>query len=76
MLALLLFAQTSAESQDEPSKAAFYIAGGLLVAFALVVSAIGIRGETFPPSRGSRAAVMGVGVVLVLATMASAVLTA
>jgi hypothetical protein len=75
MLALLLFAQTSAESQDEPSKVAFYIAGALLVGFALVVSAIGIRAETFPPSRGARTAVIGLGVVLVLATMASAVLT-
>jgi hypothetical protein len=76
LAALTVLAQTSAESQGEPSKVAFYIAGGLLVAFALVVSAIGIRGETFPPSRGGRALVMAVAVVLAAAAMATAVLTA
>jgi hypothetical protein len=75
MFALLSFAaETSAES--EPSKTAFYIAGALLVAFALAVSAIGIRSETFPPTKGARVAVSLVAVVLVVAAMATAVLTA
>jgi hypothetical protein len=73
--ALLSFAaETSAES--EPSKTAFYIAGALLVAFALAVSAMGVRSETFPPSRGGRALVCAVAVVLAAAAMATAVLTA
>ena len=71
---LVLAAETSAESQ--PSKAPFYIAGGLLVVFALAVSALGLRSETFPPSRGARAAVIGVALVLVAAAMATAVITA
>jgi hypothetical protein len=70
--ALLAVAETSAE----PSKVAFYVAGAVLVLFALAVSAMGLRSETFPPSRGARAAVMAVGAVLVAAAMATAVLTA
>jgi hypothetical protein len=67
---------TIAQAEEESSKAAFYIAGGVLAAFAVVVSAIGIRGhETFPPSRGAARAVMGLAVLLVAATMAAAVLT-
>jgi hypothetical protein len=74
MFALLSFAaETSAES--EPSKTAFYVAGALLVVFALAVSAIGVRSETFPPSRGGRVLVCAVAAVLVAAAMASAVLT-
>jgi hypothetical protein len=71
--ALLLLAETTAEA--EPSKVPFYVAGGLLVLFALVVSAAGIRSETFPPSRGGRTLVMGIGAILVVAAMATAVLT-
>jgi hypothetical protein len=71
--ALLTFAATEGE---ESSKTAFYVAGGALAAFAVVLAAIGIsRHATFPPSRGAARAVMGLAAVLVLATMASAVLT-
>ena len=67
---------TVAEGGEEPSKTAFYIAGIALTVFALVIAAIGIRGhENFPPSKGAARAVMGLAVLLVAATMASAVLT-
>jgi hypothetical protein len=66
----------AAETITEHSKTAFYIAGAVLVVFALAVSAIGIRSETFPPTKGARAAVSLVAVVLVAAAMATAVLTA
>jgi hypothetical protein len=71
--ALLVLAETSAAA--EPSKAPFYVAGALLVLFALAVSAAGLRSETFPPSRGARAAVIAVAAVLVAAAMVTAVLT-
>jgi hypothetical protein len=72
--ALLVFAQETAE--EEGSKTPYYIAGGLLAAFAVVISAIGIRGhETFPRSKGARTGVMLLAGALVAATMASAVLT-
>jgi hypothetical protein len=61
---------------EEGSKTAYYVAGIVLAAFAVVISAIGIRGhETFPPSKGATRAVMGLAAILVVATMASAVLT-
>jgi hypothetical protein len=66
----------AAEEAEEGSKLAYYIAGGALAAFAVIISAIGIRGhETFPPSKGAARGVMLLAAVLVAATMASAVLT-
>ena len=74
MTALVVLAVTSAES--EPSKVPFYIAGGLLVALALALSAIGVRSETFPRSRGAQLGVIGLAVILVAAAMSTAVITA
>jgi hypothetical protein len=69
-LALITFAA------EESSKTPYYIAGGALAAFAVIISAIGIRGhETFPPSKAAMRGVMALAVILVAATMASAVLT-
>jgi hypothetical protein len=66
----------AAEEGAEPSKTLFYICGGLLAAWAVIVSAIGIRShETFPPSRSAARGVMAISVVLVLCAMGSAVLT-
>ena len=72
--ALIVFASTEGE---ESSKTLFYIFGGLLVAFALVISAIGIRGiADFPKSKGQVRGVIGLAALLVLAAMASAIITA
>lgn len=61
----------------EKSKTPFYIAGGILVAWALIISmAIGMRRPGFPSSLTEQRAVMGVTVVLVLATVSTAVITA
>jgi hypothetical protein len=66
----------AAEAGAEPSKTLFYVCGGLLAAWAVIVSAIGIRAhETFPPSRGAARGVIAISAVLVLCAMASAVLT-
>jgi hypothetical protein len=71
--ALVTLAATEGE---ENSKTLFYVLGGVLVAWALAVSAVGIaRHETFPPSAGAARAVMAISVLLVLAAMASAVIT-
>lgn len=60
----------------EKSKVPFYIAGGLLVAWALTLSlGIGLRKPDFPSSLGGQRAVMGVSVVLVLASVSTAVIT-
>jgi hypothetical protein len=74
--AVLELLATAAEGAGETSKTPFYIAGIALTVFALVIAAIGIpRHESFPPTRGAARAVMGLAVLLVAATMATAVLT-
>jgi hypothetical protein len=62
--------------EEEGSKTLFYAMGILLTAFAVIVSAIGIRGHaSFPPSEGAARGVMTIAVVLVALTMAAAVVT-
>ena len=59
----------------EPSKVPFYIAGGLLVAWALALAGLGLTRPSFPfGARGARA-VMGGSAVLAVLAMAMAVLT-
>jgi plastocyanin len=59
------------------SKLPFYIAGGVLVAWALIVSiGIGMRRPNFPQSPGQQRAIMAVSAVLVLFAVAMAVVTA
>ena len=73
LTALITFA---AEEGAEPSKTLFYICGGLLAVWAVVVSAIGIRAhETFPPTKSAARGVMTISIVLVVLAMASAVIT-
>jgi hypothetical protein len=67
----------AAEEGAEPSKTLFYICGGVLVVWALAVAAMGIRGhDTFPPTKRAARGVMAISVVLILAAMGSAVITA
>jgi hypothetical protein len=58
------------------SRVPFYIAGGLLVAWALVVSlGLGLRKPRFPEGPPGQRAVIALTAVLVIATMVSAVAT-
>jgi len=60
----------------EKSKVPFYIAGGVLVAWAFLLSlGLGLRLPAFPGSLGGQRIVMAISAVLVLATLSSAVLT-
>jgi plastocyanin len=59
-----------------PSKVPFYVAGGLLAAWAVVLAVNGIRRPDFPSSKGGRRGVIGASLVLVLAAMSTAILTA
>lgn len=76
MLHALSILATSAASEDAPSKTAFYICGGLLVAWAVLLSAFGMSRATFPPSGAAARGVMALSAVLVAAAMATAVITA
>lgn len=60
----------------EKSKVPFYVAGGILVAWALTLSlGIGLRKPDFPSSLGGQRAVMGISLVLVIAAVSTAVVT-
>ena len=74
--AVTLLAAASEAGHEETSKTLFYVAGAMLAAFALLVSAMGIsRRDSFPPSTGAARAVMGLAAVLVVFTMAASVIT-
>jgi hypothetical protein len=51
----------------------FYIAGGILVAWALLVSAIGVFVPNFPGSSATARAVGAISVVLVAAAIGTAI---
>jgi hypothetical protein len=74
MTALLMLAAEAAEK--ESSHTAFYVAGGALTAWALVVAALGIGRPDFPANPGGRAAVIALSVILVAAATSTAVITA
>ena len=59
----------------EPSKVPFYVVGGVLASWAVVLSAIGLSQADFPGSPGRARAVMAISAVLMLGTVTSAVAT-
>jgi hypothetical protein len=72
---LLFFAAEAAG--EEHSYAAFYVAGIAAAVWAVVVSLIGIRRHAdWPATDGAARGVMGISLVLVVAAMATAVITA
>lgn len=60
----------------EPSKTPFYVAGAVLAAWAVVLSAIGLRRESFPTSRGGTTGVVALTGLLMAATLAAGIATA
>ena len=74
MIALLQVAAETAK--EEGSHTAFYIAGGVLAAWAVIVSAIGISSTAFPGGKGGRVGVILLTLVLVVAATSTAVITA
>ena len=71
-----LIAASEAAGHEESSKAPFYIAGGALAVFAVLVSAVGIKSPDFPNTSGPARAVMLVAGLLVAGVVATSVLTA
>ena len=72
VLALLQVAAAEAEK----SKVPFFIAGGLFAVWAIVLFAVGMRNPTFPGGQSGQRGVLAVSLVLMLAAMATAVITA
>jgi hypothetical protein len=60
----------------KPSKTPFFIAGGALAAWAVIVSALGLSRPAFPGGQGAARAVSAISAVLVVAAMATAIITA
>ena len=69
---LLLAAAEAAES----SKVPFFIAGGAFAAWAVVLFAVGMRSPSFPGGKTGQRGVLAVTVVLMVAAMATAIITA
>lgn len=60
----------------EKSRTAFYVIAGVLAAWAVVISVgVGLRRSSFPSNGGGARLVMLISAVLVVATMASGVIT-
>jgi hypothetical protein len=57
----------------EHAKTPFYVIGGALVAWALLLSAIGLRQPDFPRGAVAGRMVMGLGTLLVAVTLVTAV---
>ena len=71
----LVVAATEA-AEEGTSHTPFYLLGGLLAAWAVAISVVGIRlADRFPPKAATRSAVILVTALLVAATTTSAVLT-
>lgn len=68
MLSLLIAAA-------EPSKAPFYLAGGVLAAWAVVLAAVGLTRPSFPSGPAGQRGVTLVSVVLVAIAIAMAIVT-
>jgi hypothetical protein len=76
MHALIGMVLAAEEGAEESSKTAFYIFGGLLAVWAVVLSAIGMSHATFPATTGAKRGVIALTALFVAAAMATAVITA
>jgi hypothetical protein len=63
------------EEEAEPSKTPFYVFGGLLAVWAVVLSGIGMASASFPATVGAKRGVIGLTVLLMAGAMATAVIT-
>jgi hypothetical protein len=64
-----------AAEEAEPSKVPFYICGGALAAWAVLLGTLGLRSPDFPGSDGAARGIMALSAVLMVAAMATAVIT-
>lgn len=62
-----------AAEEAEPSKTAFYLGGGLLAVWAVVLALIGLSRPGFPSSAGAARGVYGISALLVVLAMATAI---
>ena len=65
-----------AAEEHHKSEVPFYIAGGILATFAVVISVFGFKRPDFPATEGAARAVMAISTLLVAVAMASIVYVA
>ena len=58
---------------SEPSKVPWFIGGGVLVVWAVVLAFLGLRNPTFPGGVGGQRGVIGLSLVLAVVAMGTAV---
>jgi hypothetical protein len=75
MLHAILGLAAEAGGHEETSKTAFYVAGAVLAGWALVLSGFALSRPAFPGTVAAQRGVVLVSSVLVLAAMATAVIT-
>jgi hypothetical protein len=68
-----ILAAAEAGAEHEKSELPFFIAGGCLAAFAVLVSVVGFRKPDFPGTAGAARGLMALSTAVVLATMISIV---
>jgi hypothetical protein len=73
---MLLALLSLAAEEAEPSKTAFYVGGGLLAGWAVVLGALGMTQPDFPSSEGAARGVMGISVALTLVAIITVLVTA
>jgi hypothetical protein len=61
---------------DEKSKTPFYVIGGAFAVWAVCLAIVGLRNPDFPSSPNTGRLVMGVSVLLAVASATAAVVTA
>jgi len=69
ILSLILAAEEAAKKSEAP----FFIAGALLVAFALAISVVGMKKPDFPADDGATRGVYAVSMLFVAAAMVAIV---
>jgi hypothetical protein len=61
---------------DAPSKVPFYIAGGALAAWAVILAGLGLTRPSFPGGVAGQRAVIGISLTLAALTLGLAIATA
>ena len=64
-----------AAEEAEPTKTAFYLGGGLLALWAVVLALVGLSRPGFPATAGAARGVYGVSALLVAVAAAAAIIT-
>ncbi len=68
------FLVLAAEAGEESSKTLFYVAGGVLAIWAVALGAYGLSRPDFP-AEGAARGIMGISAVLVVAAIATSIVT-